>query len=151
MRSTEARTSWRHDAIVLLEIAGDGLGRSFANLAAIEIDSRHASLSREGNEFGFMCGKVAATQAVLFFGEDNDGAAFGSFVGQRGKLRGIGHFGLGHSGSRQKFCGLAVAEGDRAGLVEQQCVDIARSFYGTARHREHVVLDKSIHACDADG
>ena len=46
---------------------------------------------------------------------------------------------------------LAIAEGDGAGLVEQQRVDVARGFHGLAAHGEHVVLHDAIHAGDADG
>ena len=46
--------------------------------------------------------------------------------------------------------GLAVAERDRAGLVEQQHVDVAGRLDGAARHREHVALHEPVHAGDAD-
>ena len=45
---------------------------------------------------------------------------------------------------------LPVAQRDRAGLVEQQRVDVAGRFDRAARHRQHVVLDQAIHAGDAD-
>jgi hypothetical protein len=45
---------------------------------------------------------------------------------------------------------LAIAERDRAGLVEQQRVDVARGFDRAAGHREHVALDHAVHAGDAD-
>jgi hypothetical protein len=43
-------------------------------------------------------------------------------------------------GDRDELVGLAVAERDRAGLVEQQRVDVAGRLDRAARHREHVVL-----------
>ena len=46
--------------------------------------------------------------------------------------------------------GLPVAEGDRAGLVEQQHVDVAGGLDRAARHGEHVALHEAIHAGDAD-
>ena len=46
---------------------------------------------------------------------------------------------------------LAIAERDRAGLVEQQHIDIARSFDRAAGHREHIAAHQAIHAGDADG
>ena len=45
---------------------------------------------------------------------------------------------------------LPVAEGDRAGLVEQQRVDVAGRFDRAPGHRQHVVLDQAVHAGDAD-
>jgi hypothetical protein len=45
---------------------------------------------------------------------------------------------------------LAVAEGDRAGLVEQQHVDVPCRLDRPTGHGDHVGLDHSIHAGDAD-
>ena len=45
---------------------------------------------------------------------------------------------------------LAVADGDRAGLVEQQRVHVARRLDGAPGHGEHVALDEPVHAGDAD-
>src|SRR5579864_3720579 len=98
-------------------------------MPAIQIDPGHARLGREGDEFCFVGGKLAAAKLVLFFGEYNDGAAFGSFVGQRRELRRIGHLSLAHSRSWEKLGGLAIAESNRAGLVEKERVHISRSLY----------------------
>ena len=45
---------------------------------------------------------------------------------------------LGDAGERQELGRLPVAEGDGAGLVEQQRVDVARRLDRAARHRQHV-------------
>ena len=45
----------------------------------------------------------------------------------------------------------AVAERDRAGLVEQQHVDVARGFDRAAARGEDVAPDEAIDAADADG
>ena len=45
---------------------------------------------------------------------------------------------------------LAVAERDRAGLVEQQHVDVAGRLDRAAGRRDHVRLDHAVHAGDAD-
>ena len=50
-----------------------------------------------------------------------------------------------------KFGRHAIAERDRAGLVEQQRIDVAGSFHRAARHRQHVVLHQPIHSGDTDG
>ena len=71
-------------------------------------------------------------QSVSLFGENDDRAAFGSFVGQRGKLRGVGHLGLAHAGRGNEFRRLAIAQRDGPGLVEQQRVHVARGFDGAA-------------------
>ena len=46
--------------------------------------------------------------------------------------------------------GLAVAERDRARLVEQQHVDVARGLDRAARQGEHVAAHQAVHAGDAD-
>ena len=51
---------------------------------------------------------------------------------------------------RDERGGLAVAERDRAGLVEQQHVDVARRLDRAARQREHVAAHEPVHAGDAD-
>ena len=54
------------------------------------------------------------------------------------------------AGERNEFGRLPVAEGDRAGLVEQQRVDVARRLDRAARHRQHVEPHEPVHAGDAD-
>ena len=51
---------------------------------------------------------------------------------------------------RDELGRLAVAERDRAGLVEQQHVDVAGGLDRAARHREHVALHEPVHAGDPD-
>ncbi len=87
----------------------------------------------------------------MFLREDDDRAAFGSFVGERRKLRGVREVSFLHSGGWNKFGGAAIAEGDRAGFVEQKRVDVARGFDGAAGHGEDVALHDAVHARDADG
>ena len=71
---------------------------------------------------------VAAAQAVLLLGQHDDAAAFGRFVGQRGELRRVGQRRQSHARRRDELDRLAIAERDRAGLVQQQHVDVARRF-----------------------
>ncbi len=58
----------------------------------------------------------------------------------------LGDAGRGDEGSR-----LAVAQRDRAGLVEQQDVHVARGLDGPPGHGDDVLLDHPVHARDADG
>ena len=51
----------------------------------------------------------------------------------------------------QELRRLAVAEGDRARLVEQERLDVAGRLDGAAAHGEHVALHEPVHAGDADG
>ena len=52
--------------------------------------------------------------------------------------------------AREERRGLAVAERDRAGLVEQEHVHVAGGFDSPARHRQDVVLQHAVHPGDAD-
>jgi hypothetical protein len=50
----------------------------------------------KGTNSAWMSLMIATPQVVLLLGQDDDGAAFGGFVGERGELRGVGQalFGL---------------------------------------------------------
>ncbi len=52
---------------------------------------------------------------------------------------------------RDKGHRLPVAEGDGAGLVEQQHVDVAGRLDGPAGQGDDVLLEEAVHAGDADG
>ena len=51
--------------------------------------------------------------------------AFRGLVAERGQLRGVDQFRLVHARDRDELGGDTVAEGDRAGLVQQQRIDVA--------------------------
>ena len=93
---------------------------------------------------------LAAADAVLLLGEDDDRAAFRRFVGERRELRRIGELALRYARQRDELRGLTVAEGDRAGLVEKKGIDVSRRLDRPAGHREHVEANETIHAGDAD-
>ena len=75
---------------------------------------------------------LAAADAVLLLGQHDNRAALRRFVGKRGELRGVRKLLLGDATDRLELSRLAVAERDRAGLVEQQGIDVAGRFDGTA-------------------
>ena len=58
---------------------------------------------------------------------------------------------FGHAAHRLELGGLAVAERDRAGLVEQQRIDVARRLDRAAGHRQNIEPHQAVHAGDADG
>ena len=97
-----------------------------------------------------MARELALAQPVLLLREHDDRAALGRLVGERRELRRLGELLLADAVHRDELGGLAVAERDRAGLVQQQHVDVAGGLDGAARHREDVALDEAIHAGDAD-
>jgi len=133
-----------------MQVFGDGIDRSFANLAAVEIDARHAGLRGEGNEHGFVRSQFTTAQAVLLFRQHNNRPAFRRFISERRELRGIGHLSRRNPRRGDELRCLAVAESDRSRLIEQERVDVAGRFHGAPGHRKHVVLYHAIHTSNAD-
>ncbi len=81
----------------------------------------------------------------------DDGFAFRRVVGQRGQQRA---FGQGHgadAGRGEQRAAAAVAEGDGAGLVEQQHVHVAGRLDRATGFGDHVEAHQAVHAGDADG
>ena len=119
---------------------------------AVDIHAAHPRLRGEGHEDGVRhLVDFPAADAVPLLGQDHDAAPFRRFVRQAGKLRGLGQF-LGiDAGGRDEFRRLAVAHRDRAGLVQQQHVDVAGGLHRAAAHGQHVLLHHAVDAGDADG
>ena len=127
-----------------------------ARLAAVagrrgKVDAAHAGLRGEGHERCAAAAEFAAAEIEFLLGEHDDAAALGRLVGERGELRGVGEPFASDAGRGHELAGLAVAERDRAGLVEEQHVDVARGLDGAAGRREDVALQQAVHAGDADG
>ncbi len=139
------------DGLGRLEIVEHRVDRALPDPRAVDLDSAHPALCRERDEFGAKLVDVAAANAVFLLGQHHDGTAFRRLVGERGELGGIGKLLLGHAAHGQKGGGLAVAEGDGAGLVEEQRIDVACRLHGPARHGEHIEAHQPVHAGDADG
>ncbi|MNL14161.1 hypothetical protein D3C87_1350910 [compost metagenome] len=133
-----------------IDIGKNRIDSALANGRAFEIHTAHAGLGGEGHESGVQFLHVAGTDAVFFLGENDDGTAFRRFVGKRCKLRRIGQFLFGNTGDGAEFGCLAVAERYRAGLVEQQRVDVAGGFHRAAGHGKHVETHQPVHAGNAD-
>ena len=129
--------------------AQDRVAGALAQPRAVEVDAAHPRLRGEGDEGASSAAELVLAQAVLL-GQHDDRAALGRLVGQRRELRRLGEVRLLHARHRDERGGLAVAERDRAGLVEQQHVDVARRLDRAARQREHVAAHEPVHAGDAD-
>ena len=151
IRSTMVCSSAGERAAVGVHVGGNRVGGALADLAAVEIDAGHPRLRRERHEAASLCEQLASANAVLLLGEHDDRSSLGRFVGQRRQLRGVGQLALGDAGQRHELGRLAVAQRDRAGLVEKQRVDVAGRFDRAPGHRQHVVLHQAVHAGDADG
>ena len=124
---------------------------ALADRGAADVDAAHPGLGGEGDEARAERRHVVLAQAELLLGEDDDRAALRGLVGEGGELRRLGELALGDAGDGQELGRLAVAEGDGAGLVEQERVDVARRLDGAAGHGEHVEAHQPVHAGDADG
>src|SRR3546814_1160718 len=83
-------------------------------------------------------------------GKLDDGTAFRRLVGERREQRRLGQLLRRHTGHRYEGVGHAVAEGDGAGLVEEQGIDVARRFHGPARGGDHVEAHQQVHAGEAE-
>ena len=140
----------RQRVAVLLNKSLDGVDGALADRAAVEVDARHAGVRRERHERRLVRGELASAQAVLLLGEHDDRAALRRLVGQRRELRGVGERRVADARRRTELGRLPVAQRDRAGLVEQQRIDVAGRFDRAAGHRQHVLLDEPVHAGDAD-
>ena len=116
----------------------------------VQVDAGHPRLRRERDERRVLRRQLAPAQAVLLLRQHDDRAALRRLVRQRRQLRRVGQRRLADARQRNELGRLAVAERDRAGLVEQQRVDVAGGFDRPAGHRQHVVLHQPVHAGDAD-
>jgi hypothetical protein len=95
--------------------------------------------------------QVPAAQAETLLGQHHDGAALGRLIGQGGQLGSVGQLGRIDIRRGQEGRGLAVAQGDGAGLVQKQHVHIAGGLHGPAGHCDDVGRNQPVHAGDADG
>ncbi len=117
----------------------------------VQVDAAHPGLRAERDEVRLRGHPVrAGSQFVGVLGEHDDRAAFGGLVGQTRQLRGIGDLTRGGAVAGQELGGHAVAEGDRARLVQQQGVHIPGGLDGATAHRQDVALHQPVHAGDAD-
>ncbi|MNT20214.1 hypothetical protein D3C72_1555160 [compost metagenome] len=111
----------------------DSVCCTFAQQArAGQVHPAHAGLGGEVHELGSHGLDVALAQVELLLGQYDDAAAFGRFVGQRCQLGGVGQGGIRDTRGRDELAGLAVAQGNGAGLVQQQHVHVACSLHRAA-------------------
>src|SRR6185503_4273884 len=112
------------------KISFNRIGGAFPDLQPIEINARHASLGGEGNKFRLKRAQFAATQSVLFFRQDDNRSALGSFISERRKLRGFRQGFLFDTGQGNKRRGLTISQRNRSRLIQQQSVYVAGCFDG---------------------
>ena len=103
------------------------------------------------DEAGTIGMNVPAALMQGLLGQHDDGAAFRGLVGQRGEQRGLRQFRRGHARRGQEGGGLTVTQGDGAGLVEQQDVDVAGRLDRLAGGGDDVLGQHAAHAGHTDG
>ena len=128
----------------------DRVGRPLADLAAVEIQARHPGRGGEGDE-GVLALELTLPDVEAVLGQHHDGAALGGLVGQRGQLGRVGHVLLAVPAHGIEVRRHPVAQGDGAGLVQQQRLHVAGGLDRPTAHGQHVALHQAVHAGDADG
>ncbi len=136
---------------LVVDVLLDRVGRSLADLVAIQVDAAHPRLRAERNEPRPQPSDVDLAQPELRLRQDDDAPPFGGFVGERGELRRLGDTLGVDPVDGEKRHGLAVPQGDRSRLVQHEDVHVPRRLHGLARHRHHVRLQQAVHSGDADG
>ncbi len=128
--------------------SGNRVAGPFADAVSATIDTAHARFCREWHEgpltaLGLLGGAEAA-------GQSDDGAALRGFVGPARKVGRAHQLFHRNPASGEELGGLAVAQRDGPGLVEQKGIHVAGGLDGTPRHGEHVLLKQPVDAGDAD-
>eukprot|EP01034_Spumella_vulgaris_P002039 gene2039-2653_t len=100
-------------------------------------DPRQAGLRGEGNDLRPRGQRLDADR-MAFARQGDDRAPLGGFVGQARQQRCFGQPVDLDPGERAELACLTVADGDRAGLVEQQHIDVARRLDRASRFGEDV-------------
>ena len=115
------------------------------------VDPAHSGLRRKGDELGPRNFGDGPSPQSVFFGQDHDAPAFRRLVGKGGQLGGVGQLIHRDPLGRDELHRLPVADGNRAGFVEQQNVDVTRGLNGPAAHGQNVFLHQPVDPGDADG
>lgn len=123
--------------------------RPLAVHLAVPVDPGQAGFRAEGDRRQLLAARLLdrMQDAQVF----DDRLAFRGVVGQRGQQRALGQFLAAHPRRGIQRAAAAVAEGDGAGLVEQQHVDVAGRLHRATGLGDHVQAHQAVHAGDADG
>ena len=148
-------TAWRNSAGVVLErrrrgSAGSNRPRLCGSSAGAISTPEMRVWAAKGMTLASGRIELGLGETVVALGERDDRAAFRRLVGEAGERARPRRGPSVDAGDRQELRRHAVAEGDRAGLVEQQRVDVARRLDRAARGGDDVEADQPVHAGDAD-
>ncbi len=122
---------------------------SFADFCAIsEIEAAHARVCAKRHE-DRAGGSFAIARADLL-SERDDRTPLWCLIGERREIGDARRVFRIDTNRRDNLDGLAIAQRDRAGLVEQQGIDVAGRFDCPTAHRQNVALHHAVHTRDAD-
>ncbi len=137
-------------AAVGLHVTANRVHRAFTDHALIDIDAAHPRLRGKGDKGGVQRLQIAFAQVEALLRQHHDAASLRGFVCQRGELGGVGEGSLFHTARRQESGGLAVAERNGPGFIQQQDIDIACGLHRAAAGGDHVGAQHTAHSGDAD-
>ncbi len=133
------------------DIGKHGIDRALADRRAFDIHAAHARLGGEGHE-GRLAGSAISRPRMPYF------SLASTTIERPSRVSSASDASCAASArscsvtprSGRNGCRLAVAEGDRAGFIEQQCIDVTGCFDGATRHSKHVEAHETVHAGNAD-
>ncbi len=139
-----------HRAAAGAHEALDGIHGPLAEFDALgAVGAAHAGAGRELDAAS--AGSIERQGGTQFLGQPHDRAPLRGLIeatGPQGRLR---QFGAAVASHRQELLRQAVAQGDRAGLIEDEGVHIAAGLHRPPGGGDHVELGHPVHAGDADG
>ena len=149
IRSSVGRELRRRLAALVGDPAHDRVAGALAQPGAVEVDAAHARLRGERDEARVVRRRARARAGrTAWPARRSSGPRASRRPARRAarprRARASATPGIGTNAR------LAVAERDRAGLVEQQDVDVAGRLDRAAGEREHVAAHEPVHARDAD-
>ena len=140
---------WRQISAFLTHERQQRIHGPLAIHAPLIIDPRQARLGAERHGGQYLGGRFGLWMQIAQVLDD--GFAFRRLVRQRCKQCALGQIPRGHARRCVNCRATTVAEGDGAGLVQQQDMHVPRRFHGAAGFGDHVQAHQTVHTGDTDG
>ncbi|VFT49573.1 Uncharacterised protein [Escherichia coli] len=108
----------REVTTVSLNMATNGIDRTFTDHAVVDVDPAHPALRSKRYKGGMERLHIALAQVKTLLGEDHNTAAFRRFISQRSQLCGVSQRFFIHALRGDKLRRLTVTECDGAGFIQ---------------------------------
>ena len=108
----------REVTAVSLNMAANGIDRTFTDHAVVDVDPAHPALRSKRYKGGMERLHIALAQVKTLLGEDHNTAAFRRFISQRSQLCGVSQRFFIHALRGDKLRRLTVTECDGAGFIQ---------------------------------